>query len=114
MLRRFRVFVSLSAALPVALPDGQSRGGEPVYNFRATAETGHFLGHLFRTLGQVLKLTDNGGANDGPPVQSGPKEMEKKRGGCSRTTHEKGGKTRRGKRRKKGKNGSFFFISSQT
>lgn len=113
MLGRFRVFVSLSAALPVALADGQSRSGEPVYNFRATAETGHFLGHLFRTLGQVLKLTDNGSANDGQVVERGTKEMDKKRGGCSsrKTTHEKGGKTRRGKRKK---NTQFFFISSQT
>jgi hypothetical protein len=100
MLRRFRVFVSLSAALPVALPDGQSRSGDPVYNFRATAETGHFLGHLFRTLGQVLRVTDNGSANDGQAVESGSKEVEKKTEGCSpstRNTHQKGGKTRRGK-----------------
>lgn len=84
MLRRLRVFVSLSAALPVAFSDGESRSGDPpVYNFRATAETGHFLGHLFRTLGQVLRVTETQSTNDG---QNQENKME-----------EKGRKTRRGK-----------------
>ena len=47
----YRVFVSLTAALPIANDEG-----EAVYNFRGSVGTGHFLGQLFRTLGQVLNL----------------------------------------------------------
>lgn len=55
MLGRFRILVSLSAALPISATDG-----EPVFNYRGTLDTAHFLGKLFRTLKEVLHI-------DGPP-----------------------------------------------
>ena len=67
MLRRFRVLVSVSAALPVLqTADGGASGGSAetvFYNFRGTLDTANFLGHLFRTLSQVLHLTDPSGAD---------------------------------------------------
>ena len=51
MFRGFRLVVSVTAALPINTNDG-----EAVYNFRGSVSTGHFLGQLFRTLGQVLNL----------------------------------------------------------
>ena len=51
MFRGFRLVVSVTAALPINAEDG-----EAVYNFRGSVSTGHFLGQLFRTLGQVLHL----------------------------------------------------------
>ena len=49
MFRRFRLVVSVTAALPI-----NARDGDAVYNFRGSVSTGHFLGQLFRTLNQVL------------------------------------------------------------
>ena len=67
MLRRFRVLVSVSAALPILqTADGGASGGSAetvYYNFRGTLDTANFLGHLFRTLSQVLHLTDPSGAD---------------------------------------------------
>lgn len=51
MFRGFRLVVSVTAALPINTQDG-----EAVYNIRGSVSTGHFLGQLFRTLGQVLNL----------------------------------------------------------
>ena len=48
---RYRVLVTVSAALPVSNADG-----EVVYNFRGSVDTANFLGQLFRTLSQVLNL----------------------------------------------------------
>jgi hypothetical protein len=49
MFRGFRLVVSVTAALPINVQDGDA-----VYNFRGSVSTGHFLGQLFRTLNQVL------------------------------------------------------------
>jgi len=51
----FRVFVSLTAALPIS-SGNEEDGNETVYNYRGSLATGHFLGQLFRTLGQVINL----------------------------------------------------------
>ena len=51
MFGRYRVLVTVSAALPISSTDG-----EVVYNFRGSVDTANFLGQLFRTLGQVLNL----------------------------------------------------------
>ena len=54
MFRRFRVLVSVSAALPVAV---SGQGSENLtFNYRGSVETANFLGHLFRTVGQVLNI----------------------------------------------------------
>ena len=51
MFRGFRLVVSVHAALPINPQDG-----EAVFNYRGSIPTGHFLGQLFRTLGQVLNV----------------------------------------------------------
>jgi hypothetical protein len=64
MFRRFRVLVSVSAALPVTV-SGDGSDNNISFNFRGSVETANFLGHLFRTLSQVLHLTDDRAADDG-------------------------------------------------
>jgi hypothetical protein len=54
MFRRFRVLVSVSAALPVAV-SGESTDNV-TFNYRGTVATADFLGHLFRTVGQVATV----------------------------------------------------------
>ena len=66
MFRRFRVLVSVSAALPVAV---SGQGSENLtFNYRGSVETANFLGHLFRTVGQVLNIAPVDRA-----VEPGPK-----------------------------------------
>ena len=48
---RFRLLVSVSAALPISSTDG-----EVVYNFRGSLRTANLLGQLFRILGQAFSL----------------------------------------------------------
>jgi hypothetical protein len=64
MFRRFRVLVSVSAALPVTV-SGDGSDNNISFNFRGSVETANFLGHLFRTLSQVLHLTDDRAADNG-------------------------------------------------
>lgn len=93
MFRRFRVLVSVSAALPVAIA---GQGSDNVtFNYRGSVETANFLGHLFRTVGQVLNIApvdcaaeprskpdneaQNGQDQDEEGAESGPVKKTKAR-----------------------------------
>ena len=53
IFQRIKILVTFSAALPVSFSDQ-----EPVFNYRATLDTAHFLGKLFRTLRKVIKIPE--------------------------------------------------------
>ena len=56
------------------------------FNYRGTVETANFLGHLFRTIGQVLNISTDVCASEAAGGQNNEAEDEEgdaKKGGCS-------------------------------